>query len=76
MAAVPADIASEPLQQEFSLTGRLTTDHETYITGIERGFDRAMAVARALAETGWNVTLRNADPYLEDEIEIVVRRRQ
>jgi len=56
---------SGELQGEYLLTA--ANDGHT-ITGVEVSLTRALAVAHGLALGGWRVTVRNADPYLEDEV--------
>jgi len=57
---------ADVLQQEFLL---ICTRPGEQMHGIELSLERALAVARTLAQTGWRVRVQNADSYLEDPIE-------
>jgi hypothetical protein len=62
---------ADVLQQEFLL---LCTRPGEQMHGVEITLERALAVARSLAETGWRVRVQNADGYLEDRVEYEVFR--
>jgi hypothetical protein len=61
-----------PPARDFLVIAEQDGDH---ITGIECSLDRALGVARVLAMTGHTVTIQAVDPFVDDDVEYVVRRR-
>lgn len=60
-------IATEIEQTEFHLTcNRHDRGQDEYLTGVVKGFARAMQRARGLASVGWRVTMVCLDPHRQE----------
>lgn len=56
---------ADTLETEYLVIARryVSGDGETYLTGTQRGYLRALAVARGLAAVGWRCHVQPADPH-------------
>ena len=63
-----------PSAPGFRLIARTQTDD--HIVACEPTFERAMRTARYLAADGYTVTLQVDDPFFDDDLEVLVRKRE
>jgi len=56
---------ADTLETEYLVIARrhVTGQGETYLTGTQRGYLRAITVARGLARVGWRCHVQAADPH-------------